>query len=826
MSINVYQVNHPGNEEYYINRDNNISEDGSKDDENESPNQDSIPIINENTQKNNEKNIYNFHKNNQELNGEIYVQNTPFHQPIPNSPQLNPQNYYNKLPDNWRMKTYNPNKRQNYTNQKNAAKYNLANNYEPVDNINHSKDVSDFIQSGIREGHGPFSKMNKQTNYAPLNLKDQRQNTPQSFKIKNNLYQNPQNQFKTNNLISSKKTAYNGISKADTATREVSSSSSRSISPNMPNPLGNYHKYNNDNPIIFAADELQGDTQKINTQENNSPNYNKPRRDYNEGNYDKRLTNFQSAPKNKKVHSFPLEINPNKVQQRNPTQEKRQNIPDYRTSTLDYSVGQNTYIQPQINKNIKKTNYMNKDIMGSRVKKVGQNITGGNINNNQMINRSQPLNNMNIRGNVSGQFTQIHQTTPNFNKNFINNINQIIKPNLLSENKLNNNIYNNLQRTMTPNLILNRQYLQNINIINPYDITQTNNLQNISYQNLTIPNLNQNIFMPPNYSNYLPTQNIQQNENVDFTFSDFDDTGIVKNFCGVSRPGSDEFGQQKINQDTFIVLTKINGIKNFNLFGVLDGHGSEGHLISQFVSELLPTQISNDPGIINLKNTEDIYQALKKHNYEIIKNAYKYADEALQNSGIDATLSGTTCVIIFQIGVHVICSNAGDSRAILVYDENADSNLNSLRWAALSKDHKPELPEEIQRIINSGGDVEQFHDEFGTGLGPYRVFESWSEFPGLAMSRSIGDLRGKGIGVIPYPGIRECTITEKIKYIIVCSDGVWEFLENDIVAGIGKEFYLKNDPCGLCYELIERSLEQWKEMDVVVDDITAVVCFF
>ena len=808
MSINVYQDNHPRNEEYYVNRDNNISEDGSKDNEDESPNQDNIPIINENTQRNN-------------------VQNTPFHQPISNFHQLNPPNFYNKLPDNWRMKTYNPNKKQNYTNQKNAAKYNLDNNYEPVDNINHSKDVSDFVQSGIREGHDPFNKMNKQTNYAPLNLKDQRQNTPQSFKtLKNNLYQNTQNQSKTNNLISAKKAAYNGISKVDTATREVSSSSSRSISPSLPNPLGNYHKYNNVNPIIFSAGELQSDTKKINTQENNNSNYNKPKRHYNDGSYDKRLTNFQSVPKNKKIHSFPLEINQNKIQQRNPTQEKRGNIPDYRTTMLDYSVGQNTYIRPQINKNLKKINYMNKDIMGSRVKKLGQNIAGGNNNNNQMINRSQPLKNMNIRGNVRGQFTQIHQTTPNFNKNNINNLNQIIKPNLLSENKLNNNMYNNPQRTMTPNLILNRQNLQNINIINPYDITQAKNLQNISYQNLTIPNLNQNIFMPPNYQKYLPTDNIQQNESVDFTFSDFDDTGIVKNFCGVSRPGNDEFGQQKINQDTFIVLTKINGIKNFNLFGVLDGHGSEGHLISQFISELLPTQISNDPEIINLKNTEDIYQALTKNKYEIIKNAYKYGDEALQNSGIDATLSGTTCVIIFQIGVHIICSNAGDSRAILVYDENVDNNLNSLRWAALSKDHKPELPEEIKRITNSGGDVEQFHDEFGTGLGPYRVFESWSEFPGLAMSRSIGDFRAKGIGVIPYPGIRECTITEKIKYIIVCSDGVWEFLENDIVAGIGKEFYLKNDPCGLCYELIERSLEQWKEMDVVVDDITAVVCFF
>ena len=126
----------------------------------------------------------------------------------------------------------------------------------------------------------------------------------------------------------------------------------------------------------------------------------------------------------------------------------------------------------------------------------------------------------------------------------------------------------------------------------------------------------------------------------------------------------------------------------------------------------------------------------------------------------------------------------------------------------------------------AGGVVEQLKDEDGEGIGPYRVWVKGKDYPGLAMSRSIGDLKGKTIGVIPDPGIYEYDINKSTKYIIVCSDGVWEFLNNEIVMNIGKTYYLENNAVEFCHELVDKALKEWEDRESIVDDITAVVAFF
>ena len=57
----------------------------------------------------------------------------------------------------------------------------------------------------------------------------------------------------------------------------------------------------------------------------------------------------------------------------------------------------------------------------------------------------------------------------------------------------------------------------------------------------------------------------------------------------------------------------------------------------------------------------------------------------------------------------------------------------------LSKDHKPNLPEEKVRIEASGGMVDSYHSATGQQLGPHRVWVKGQPYPGLAMSRSLGD---------------------------------------------------------------------------------------
>ena len=78
----------------------------------------------------------------------------------------------------------------------------------------------------------------------------------------------------------------------------------------------------------------------------------------------------------------------------------------------------------------------------------------------------------------------------------------------------------------------------------------------------------------------------------------------------------------------------------------------------------------------------------------------------------------------------------------------------------MSEDQKPDNPEELQRIVGSGGRVQQMADHLGNPVGPFRVWEMNSETPGLAMSRSIGDGAGRKIGVIATPIIKNYRVSE------------------------------------------------------------------
>ena len=143
----------------------------------------------------------------------------------------------------------------------------------------------------------------------------------------------------------------------------------------------------------------------------------------------------------------------------------------------------------------------------------------------------------------------------------------------------------------------------------------------------------------------------------------------------------------------------------------------------------------------------------------------------------------------------------------------------------LSIDKKQNTEGEMQRIVKLRGEVSQYEED-GVKSGPYRVWKKNEMYPGIAMSRSIGDLIATTLGVIPEPEYIEKEIDDKTKFIILASDGVWEFLDNKMVRDIVMPFYNKNDPDGACHALIDESTKWWLNEDVVVDDITVIAIFF
>jgi serine/threonine protein phosphatase PrpC len=67
----------------------------------------------------------------------------------------------------------------------------------------------------------------------------------------------------------------------------------------------------------------------------------------------------------------------------------------------------------------------------------------------------------------------------------------------------------------------------------------------------------------------------------------------------------------KPNQDSFISVKSLAGIDGLWMFGVCDGHGVNGHLVSDFVKKNLPRIISSQisgvvgPPLIAVKNKKN-----------------------------------------------------------------------------------------------------------------------------------------------------------------------------------------------------------------------------
>ena len=64
---------------------------------------------------------------------------------------------------------------------------------------------------------------------------------------------------------------------------------------------------------------------------------------------------------------------------------------------------------------------------------------------------------------------------------------------------------------------------------------------------------------------------------------------------------------------------------------------------------------------------------------------------------------------------------------------------------------------------------------------PPRVWEPETQQPGCAFTRSIGDSVGEGVGVISEPEITLHALREEDAFLVVASDGIWEFMTNQTV---------------------------------------------
>ena len=66
--------------------------------------------------------------------------------------------------------------------------------------------------------------------------------------------------------------------------------------------------------------------------------------------------------------------------------------------------------------------------------------------------------------------------------------------------------------------------------------------------------------------------------------------------------------------------------------------------------------------------------------------------------------------------------------------------------------------------------------------------------------------------LILYLEINEFLIEFDSQFIVIASDGVWEYLSNKDVVDIVKPFYLNNDIKGATTKLIDSAVELWSKV--------------
>ena len=345
-----------------------------------------------------------------------------------------------------------------------------------------------------------------------------------------------------------------------------------------------------------------------------------------------------------------------------------------------------------------------------------------------------------------------------------------------------------------------------------------NNLENKENNNYEINpiNLNENICTPKNDNTNCNAYNKINPVHVKSCKSPSKVNKKIYKIESLSQVGYSGPGILKYNQDNFFIYKNLNDESNVLFIGVCDGHGLVGHDVSKFLISNLPKNLNSA-----LKKTNK-YISHKETLYSTLKKVFIETNIALcKVPSIDTKFSGSTCVTIILTKNKIISANAGDSRAVMGRYING-------KWISieLSHDQKPNNPGEKERILSHGGRIEAYKDENGGDFGPPRVWLKNEDVPGLAMSRSFGDEVAASVGTISEPEIEEYEITEDDKFIIIASDGIWEFISSQECVEFIKDFYEKKDLKGCLKFLLNESSKRWIKEEEVIDDITAVLIFF
>ena len=232
-------------------------------------------------------------------------------------------------------------------------------------------------------------------------------------------------------------------------------------------------------------------------------------------------------------------------------------------------------------------------------------------------------------------------------------------------------------------------------------------------------------------------------------------------------------------EDFHCIKQALGKKNNLSYFAIFDGHG--GKDVAEYLSVNLHHYLIKEINAINFgKNDEENINNIIKS----IKTAFINIDQEILSNNNFANDVGSTATLIFiyyndinnnsannddinNIERTLICANIGDSSGYLI---------NKLSIKQITKQHKCEDSNEVQRIKDKGGIVFQG-----------RIFGK------LILTRTIGDREMKKYGVLNTPDFFVKKIEKDDLFVIIASDGIWDVVNEDELFNMGNEKELSSE---------------------------------
>jgi len=281
--------------------------------------------------------------------------------------------------------------------------------------------------------------------------------------------------------------------------------------------------------------------------------------------------------------------------------------------------------------------------------------------------------------------------------------------------------------------------------------------------------------------------------------------------CGVAAvtmKGKKGRSDLSLGQDNLSVSRLASG---WQCICVADGHGPDGHWVATRAARTIPfflMQAECDALLRDGRAEEALRRAFHRAEADLEQHGHE-EQVRLYMSGCAAT-----CVLRSPGARRAWAACAGDSRAALL--AAGASPLQETR------DHHPRVESELARCVEMGCElgVEEHED----GYVERRIFVKGKGYPGLLMTRSLGDLSVKGHGVVSTPEVVEWP-TPQGALLIVASDGVWEVMSTQKASEIIFEALGNGKSRQQAVEVLASAARaRWAEEDEdYCDDITVVL---